>query len=113
MSQKCIIHTATRVIRRVTTDEVPKVSSDETFVDMGDSKVDLAGGPWKVEADDKTIIKATAQEADQAFTSPQPTVLVELLQALTAMEGDLTIPQKLRTLATKMKAFFDQKTRID
>ena len=44
---KVIIHTPTRVIRRITTDENPSISSDESFVEV--DFTDIGGGFWRLD----------------------------------------------------------------
>lgn len=113
MSQKCIIHTATRVIRRVTTDDFPRTGTDESFVDMGIIRVDLAGGPYKLDVDNITLLTPTAQEIDDAFTVPQSTPLIELLQALTDVRDDTNLPPKIRLVCARLRQWFDRKIRTD
>ena len=43
--QKAIIHTATRVIRRLTIDDNPEIASDESIVEL-ETPVDIGGGYW-------------------------------------------------------------------
>lgn len=62
--QKVIIHTATRVVRRLTLDETPKIQPDESIVDLA-SPIDLAGGFWKLDAKNEKVL-ATTLEVDQA-----------------------------------------------
>lgn len=65
MAQKAIIHTATRVIRRLTTNDSPVLSSDETSIEMI-TPIDLAGGPWKLDIDNTTKLVPTQQEIDDS-----------------------------------------------
>ena len=113
MSQKAIIHTATRVIRRVTIDDSPSFGSDETVIDMGNVRLDLAGGPWKLDADNITKVLATAQEADDAFTAPVSQPMIELLQALADVRDETALPAKVRVMAGRLRQFFDRRIRID
>lgn len=62
--QKAIIHTATRVIRRLTVDDVPPIAPDETVVPLV-APIDLAGGYWKLDAQNNKVL-ATDQEIDNA-----------------------------------------------
>lgn len=67
--QKAIIHTATRVIRRLTTDAAPDIAADETAVDMGAVTLDLAGGYWKLDAQNNRV-PATQADIDAADVDP-------------------------------------------
>ena len=66
--QKAIIHTETRVIRQLTTDEDPKIQKDESVVDLAE-KIDIGGGYWKLDLQDKKVA-ATDQEIDEAGVDP-------------------------------------------
>ena len=70
MAQSAIIHTATRVIRRLTTDDVPVLNAGESAVSLA-APVDLAGGPWKLAADNQTLTAPTLQEIDDAEADPE------------------------------------------
>lgn len=59
---KCIIHTNTRVIKRITVDENPNISVDETVVEIAGTNFDLGGGYWKLDIDNTTKIIATEAE---------------------------------------------------
>ena len=92
MTQKAIIHTATRVIRRLTTDDVPATNADETAVEVV-TPLDLAGGPWKLALDNQTLTVATTQEIDDAEADPvrvtaaQRQFFVNYLASLDAIEA--------------------------
>ena len=62
--QYAIIHTATRVIRRLTTDEPPAVWADETAVALAE-KIDLAPEGqtkyWKLDDKNKKIAASNAE----------------------------------------------------
>lgn len=64
MAQQVIIHTASRVIRRITTDVSPVVASDETAIVMA-SPLDIGGGFWKLDVSNNKVA-ATAAEAQTA-----------------------------------------------
>ena len=64
--QYTIIFTANRVIRRMTSDDPPQVLSDETAIDTTTANLDLKNGPWKLDADDKTLVTPTQAEIDTA-----------------------------------------------
>lgn len=68
-----IIHTATRVIRRLTIDAKPDVAPDETPVDVGNARVDIGGSPvgyWKLDIDNITLVQPTPQEISDAGVDP-------------------------------------------
>lgn len=64
--QNTIIHTATRVIRRLTTDTNPPIANDETLIDTSNNPIDLAGGPWKLGIDNKTLSQPSQNEIDNS-----------------------------------------------
>lgn len=68
-NQQAIIHTATRVIRRLTTDPTPDVAADETAVDLRAAVIDLAGGYWKLDAQNNRV-PATQADIDAADVDP-------------------------------------------
>ena len=74
MAQLAIIHTSTRVIRRVTVDVAPAVAADETAVAPA-STIDLAGGPWKLDGGNNkvaaTTVEAQAAGMDPSYTASQ------------------------------------------
>ncbi len=59
--QKAIIHSETRVIVSLTTDENPVVNESYEVV-LLDKPIDIGGGYWKLTANNKKI-KASAEEA--------------------------------------------------
>ncbi|HZX14981.1 MAG TPA: hypothetical protein VFF49_11355 [Thermodesulfobacteriota bacterium] len=63
--QKAIIHTTTRIIRRLTTDNVPVLSLDETAIEMV-TPIDLDNGYWKLDVDNLTLLVPTQQEIDDS-----------------------------------------------
>lgn len=62
--QKAIIHTNSRVIRRLTVDVTPSIASDESVVELSDA-VDLAGGFFKLDPANK-LVPASKAEIDAA-----------------------------------------------
>lgn len=69
-----ILHTDTRVIRRVTKDPAHVIESDETKVDVGAQVIDLAPGAsrtgfWKLTTQNEQV-EADAQEVDDADVDP-------------------------------------------
>lgn len=63
--QKAIIHTNTRVIRRLTTDINPVVGADESVVEVSDT-IDLSGGYFKLDENDnkKTATTKDIEDSD-------------------------------------------------
>ncbi len=109
MAQTAIIHTPTRVVRRLTTDNVPAVAADETGVVMA-VPVDMAGGPWKLDVGNNlvaaSVAEAQAAGMDRAFTQAQASLrLTNLLAHLDLMIADATLPARVRTFATLLKTF--------
>jgi hypothetical protein len=105
MPQAAIIHTATRVIRRLTTDASPSIASDETAVVLS-APIDLAGGFWKLDGANAKVA-ATAAEAqasgvDEAFVNAtRAAKIAALTTALQAAVDDALIAGKLKTLLQK------------
>lgn len=64
MAQKAIIHTATRVIRGLTTDTNPSLPSGYSAVDLA-VDIELSNGPWKLDVSNNKV-QATTQEARDA-----------------------------------------------
>lgn len=64
MAQKAIIHTATRVIRGLTTEETLSLPSDYSLVDLA-VDIELSNGPWKLDLSNAKV-QATVQEARDA-----------------------------------------------
>lgn len=115
MAQKAIIHTATRVIRRVTIDDNHTIGADETAVTLA-SEIDLApagsaSGYWKLSGSDLKV-EATQAEGrtaglDPAFDRAQRNARRQaLLDHLDDMAADATLPARVRTFASRLKAVF-------
>jgi hypothetical protein len=62
--QKAIIHTTTRVIKRLTTEDSPSIAADESIISLS-QPIDLAGGFWKLDAQNNKV-PATEAEVDAA-----------------------------------------------
>jgi len=103
-----IIDTQTRVVRGVTTNPSPDVRPSESVVTMA-RKIDLAGGPWKLDVDNTTMIRPTARDITDAEENRFPAIKKrrELVAHLTDMEADGTLDQKVRDLATKLKGIYE------
>lgn len=72
--QKVIIHTATRVIRRLTTDENPVVLSDESIIPMNPSIV--LDGFKKLALDNISLLVPTQQEIDDSGVDESRNALI-------------------------------------
>src|SRR3989344_7334718 len=100
MSQKAIIHKATRVIRRLTTLDPPEIAADEEAVVMAHD-IDLAGGFWKLDARNRKVT-ATSQEINNAdvdenrVTVKQQAKTDELFAAIDAVLTDTRVSAKVR-----------------
>lgn len=105
MAQFVVIHTATRVIRRVSSESAP-VAKDETILPLA-IRIDLAGSPtgyWKLDLAD-TLVPATAQEIDDANVDPARVGIKRvaardaMLAALQSMSQDNALPPSLSAFA--------------
>lgn len=67
MATTAVLHSATRVIRRLTSDSVPVILPDESAQVVPDGFT-LAGGPWKLAPDNVTRLAPTAAEQEAALT---------------------------------------------
>jgi len=67
MSIKAIIHTTTRVVRRLTTDDPPPIMGDETAIVVPSADLAPVGATrwWKLDVSNN-IVPATQAEADAA-----------------------------------------------
>jgi hypothetical protein len=107
MAQKAIIHTATRVIRRLTTDDAPTIASDETIIDLAEN-IDLAGGYWKLNNQNKKV-SATAQDisdagVDENIETQKRLQKIQVYKnAIDAIIADNTIPLKIRNFLQALK----------
>lgn len=98
---KAIIDTTTRVIKRLTTDDVPSMDLTESFVDLGDIQIDLTSFK-KLDVDNKTFLIPTQKEIDDSKIDPvrvdfflkQKQELVKT--ALDSLIADATVPQTVR-----------------
>ena len=71
--QNVIIHTDTRVVRRLTTDENPAIREDESVVTL-DEPIDLAGGFWKLDDKDEKV-PASNKDIDDADVDEEKVAL--------------------------------------
>lgn len=109
MPQWAVLHATTRVIRRVTTDADHAVAADEARVEVVGPPLDLAGGPWKLAANNQTKLPPTPQEIDEADVD-ESRVALKLQQRMTAyvnaldsLINDALTPPKLKALFQAMK----------
>lgn len=105
---RLIIHTATRVIMGLTSDDDYQATSYQSFVTVTD-KYELQGESKKLDADDVTQVDATAQEISDVKDSVQPkrVKLRELSAFIDNIVSDNTIPSKIRNFVSKLKEVFN------
>ena len=107
MANTAILHTATRVIRRVTSDPSPTLAADETAVVLA-VPIDLSGALWKLDAGGNKI-SATVAECrvagiDDAYErSRRGQKRQALIDALDIVIGDLTATPALKAFAQAFK----------
>lgn len=107
-----VLHTVTRVIRRITSDPAHGIAPDESKVRVPDG-FDLAGGPWKLGADNVTKLTPASAEIRDARSLPPPADVQALIDAARAIQTDTSFPAKLRALAQKIADRFDQRTPLE
>ena len=61
----------------MTSDDKPETSADETAIDTTTANLDLKNGPWKLDADDKTLVTPTQAEIDAASSAKQRQLKVD------------------------------------
>ena len=109
MPQWAIVHATTRVIRRVTTDSNHPMAADEAKAEVAGPALDLAGGPWKLAADNQPKLAPTQQEIDDADVDEARVALklqqrnTAYLNALDNLINDALTPPKLKALFQAMK----------
>lgn len=106
-----IIHTATRVIRRITTDDPPPVAADETAVVVPDGtdigRRDNGDGTFTYKKLDgrNALVDATAQEALDAEVD-EPAVRTrerqQTDQSIDAMLADPSVPQTVKDVLQRI-----------
>jgi hypothetical protein len=104
-----IIHTSSRVIRKMTTD-APQLEADESAVNVADG-FDLAGGPWKLAADNVTKVAPTDPELDAAFIRPFSTNVGTLITALDDLLNNGDTVARRRAIFAAIRAHFGTRTR--
>lgn len=101
MAQFAVVHTGSRVVRRLTVDAVHAVAVDETLVELGEP-MDLAGGPWVVPPGSGKIRRATPVEIDAAdadgaaVKQRRDRLQDDYVAAIEALRDDATVPSKYR-----------------
>lgn len=106
---KAIIHTATRIVRRVTTDPEHVVAPDETAVEVPDT-IDLAGGPW-ILAVDGSLVTPTQAEIDAANTPPVPPEIAAVLEGCAGVLADPEAQPFTKLLAQGVMVIYTPKPR--
>ena len=108
-----IIHTTSRVIRRLTTDDPPPIAADEKAFLVPD-KFDVGGslsGWWVLDIDNVSKRAALQAEIDAADVDEARIALkqllkrTELLKAITNIESASSLPLLVRTFATRLREF--------
>lgn len=102
-TQKAIIHTATGVVRKVTTDENPTIADDESIVALS-APLDLSQGFIKIDIDGKVVpadpADIDAAGVDDILEAAKQTAKMDALKsALTAVINDKTVPNTLKVFA--------------
>lgn len=106
--QFAILDTNTRVIKRLTSDAVPSVSTTETAVDVSANPIDLKGF-LKLEVDNKTLLTPTQNEIDASGVDESRNSVLKLAKqqavktALDSILTDPVIPQKIKDYFTALK----------
>ena len=103
MESKAILHAATRIILRLTTEHEPEVSDTEMIVVLS-SALDLAGGPWKLdEAGNKVLPteeEIIAAEVDPERVAAKSRLLQQALRdAFAVVRDDVEAPRSVQALA--------------
>lgn len=86
--QWTVIHTATRVIRCITSDPAYVVAGDETKIDTTVANLDLAGGPWKLAVDNISKVAPNQTEIDLSGVDEDRNAFL-IGQKLTTMHGKI------------------------
>lgn len=101
MTPYAVLHSATRVIRRVTIDPMHAVAADEVL-ESTITPVNLTGGPWVLVAENGIVRPATPQEIDDADADERAVavrraaILAEYLAASDDLRDDPAVPAKYR-----------------
>lgn len=115
---KAILHNATRVIRRVSEEEMPQVAQDEIVVDLGDRKIDIAPKEypdgmkvfWKLDLE-LNLVEASKEESEAARVdkaaelSKIKALEDSLMEALRAVAEDPLVVGSLKTYFIALKQF--------
>ncbi len=109
---KVIIHTQTRVVLRTTVDALPKISSDESIVEVAQAPPELSQpGYWKLNVD-LSVSPAEAADAitagvDEAGRNALLKIArQELVAALEKVSTDPTVAN-LKAFFVKLKQFWN------
>ncbi len=107
----CIVHKATRVVRRLTIDPNHPLAADEESVQI-DGKVDIGGGPWKVDSSGNlvpaTLAEYRAAGLDEAYNVAQRAQKVQALRAaLDDVLANELLPTRMRTMMQRFRELLD------
>ena len=112
MANYAIIHTSTRVIRRLTSVDPPEFNLNETAISVP-AEFTLQGAPWKLQPDNISTVKPTQQEIDDSGVDPDRVALKrkqlmdDYIASIEAIIADLTIPARIRTVFSKLFAIIN------
>lgn len=111
MSQKAIIHTATKVIRRLTTDDNPELQTDESAIEF-QNPIGFVAQYTKLDANNQPVA-ATIDEADAAGMVPEREATrrtakqVRLIKALGDAAASTNLPPLVKEVCAALKAFYE------
>ena len=103
--QYAIIHTETKVVKKLTTDSLMPVSTEESLIEA--DGIDLAGGPWKLEGGE--LKKPTQQEIDDSGVDEMRNALIRkqkqdnLLVLRDVVIEDKSVPKSIRDYFSAIK----------
>jgi len=105
MSQKAVIHTETRVIFGLTTDDNPQIGPNMSVVELA-SPITLGGGFWKLDESNNKVA-ATQEEVDASGVDEvrnryfKALARQEYLDAIAVLLAEPAIPLKLKNVFQK------------
>lgn len=104
MAVYAILHTSTGVVRRVTTDPLHAINSDETKVEV--PSVDFSAGRPKYVAG--VFSPASPEEIDSADLLPYPAEVQAIKDAIAAIVADGTLPARLKAFVSALNVIYRQ-----
>lgn len=103
MAQTAIIHTTTRVIRRLTIDPSPVLAADETAIALA-TDIDLSGGFWKLDAQNDKVA-ATSDDVSQAGVDDAVVYQQQIGKLLALRDAALAVVNDTSITNENIKAF--------